>query len=47
MLQHELKNTNSYMENINKEYECLTKQFNNVEIKLLISDDELLDGGER
>lgn len=47
MLQEELKNTNFYMNNINKEYECLTQQFNNVEIKLLITDDELFNEGEK
>lgn len=47
MLQEELKNANFYMKNINKEYELLTQQFNNVEIKLLISDDELFNEGEK
>ena len=34
------------MENINNEYNNLTHQFNKIEIKVLISDDELLKGDE-
>lgn len=46
MLKQELVNANSYMENINNEYNNLTHQFNKIEIKVLISDDELLKGDE-
>lgn len=46
MLKQELVNANSYMENINNEYNKLTHQFNKIEIKVLISDDELLKGDE-
>lgn len=46
MLKQELVNANSYMENINNEYNNLTRQFNKIEIKVLISDDELLKGDE-
>lgn len=42
MLKQELLNANSYIKNINKEYNSLTHQFSKIEIKLLISDDELL-----
>ncbi|WP_288221624.1 hypothetical protein [uncultured Clostridium sp.] len=42
MLKQELVNVNSYMENISNKYNNLTHQFNEIEIKLLISDEELL-----
>lgn len=45
MLKEELVNVNGYMKNINNEYNNLTHQFNKIEIKLLISDDELLKEG--
>lgn len=46
MLNKELENANNYMQNINNEYNNLTHQFNKVEIKLLVSRDELLKGKE-
>lgn len=42
MLKQELANVNGYMESISNKYNNLTHQFNEMEIKLLISDEELL-----
>lgn len=44
MLKEELINTNSCMKNINNEYIELIQQFDNVRIKMLVSEDELLKG---
>ena len=46
MLKQELINTNSCVKNINDKYNNLTNQFNKIEIKVLISKDELLRGKE-
>lgn len=46
ILKKELVNSNSYIENINEKHNNLTHQFNNLEIKFMVSNDELLDESE-